>query len=109
MAGFAAEVWVLCLIAFLIGSGVTWLLFVRPLRARAAPPPPAPAADDPAPTPPRSTPDPQSGPPAPPAVDPALSALHGAQRPEQRPGRRAAGALDLLGVDREPRDGARPG
>lgn len=101
MAGFAAQVWVLCVIAFLLGSGVTWALFVRPLRAaRAAVPPPQPPARAAAAPPPAA--EPPAAPPPAPAVDPALTALDGVLRPTPPPGIRAVGALDLLGVARRP-------
>jgi hypothetical protein len=96
-----AQVWFLCAIAFLAGSGVTWLLFVRgrprprshPLF-RAAPP----RAPQRAPSLPRlervATPEP------PPPVEPALANLdtHGRELAARHPGSSAAGALDRLGV-----------
>jgi hypothetical protein len=96
-----AQVWFLCAIAFLAGSAVTWLLFVRgrPQRPahplfRAAPPRgqhrvgsrsrvrrPAPAEP-------------------PPPAEPALANLdtHRSEPAAQHPGWSAAGALDRLGV-----------
>ncbi|MBW0115111.1 hypothetical protein [Pseudonocardia abyssalis] len=97
MAGFVAQVWVLCAVAFVLGSGVTWLLFVRPLReARpmAAAPPVAPAAE-PVPAAPRE--EPRLVDPAAPPTDPALSALEAPARPRGT-GVRASDALDRLGV-----------
>lgn len=99
---FFAEVWLLCAVAFLLGSAVTWLVFVVPLRRRAdrarpleRPPARAPAADPgPPPLPAPAAPLP------PPAADPALAALEGTAGPVAMPspGRQATGALDLLGV-----------
>lgn len=101
MAGFVAQVWVLCAVAFLLGSGVTWLLFVRPQR-RADPvvaPPAGVPATQPAPAAPRPEPTPED--PAAPASDPALTALDtpplgGPRTPGT--GARASSTLDLLGV-----------
>jgi len=101
VAWFVAQVWVLCAVAFLLGAGVTWLLFVRPLRRRApagAPGrPPRAAAADPDPVAPPE-PEPQAGP----TADRALASLDtppfgAASTPGA--GVRASGALDLLGVN----------
>jgi hypothetical protein len=96
-----AQVWFLCAIAFLAGSAVTWLLFVRGRpRARAhplfRPPPPRihpqaaglPRFEQPAPAQP------------PPPAEPALANLdtHGREPASRRPGSSAAGALDRLGA-----------
>jgi hypothetical protein len=101
MVGTFAQVWFLCAIAFLAGSAVTWLLFVRgrprhpahPLY-RAAPRP----AQHRAATSPR--PDPVAPPEAPPPAEPALANLdtHRSDHTTRRPGSSAAGALDRLGV-----------
>ncbi|WP_300007318.1 hypothetical protein [Pseudonocardia sp.] len=109
MAWLLAQVWVLCAVAFLLGAGVTWLLFVRPRQrpmagypGRSVPP------HEPGPGPdlPQRRPQPEM--PSGPAVDPALSALDGTtlgMPPVPRVGTRASGALDLLGVARrEPPD-----
>lgn len=106
MGWLFVQVWILCVVAFLAGSALTWLVFVRPRRG-AEPaggplwtPVPAwatgrgPAIREPAP------------PPAPfvatagPAVDPALAALdiRGPERPPAGLGVTASGALDHLGV-----------
>lgn len=105
MESFVAQVWVLCAVAFLLGSAVTWLVFVLPHR-REVPsgqhaPPPVDAGEEPAPpsTTERSEPD---GP----ATDPAIAALGGGFAPPTMPavGARAIGALDLLGVAPAPRE-----
>lgn len=44
MAAVFAQVWMLCLLAFLLGALVTWLAFARPRRAPVQPVPPQPAA-----------------------------------------------------------------
>ncbi|GAA2559508.1 hypothetical protein [Pseudonocardia hydrocarbonoxydans] len=102
MTGFVAQVWVLCAVAFLLGAGVTWLLFVRPQRHQ-----PVPVAA-PAPVAPPALPRRVVRPPAPPAVDPgappadpALAALDGPAVAPSRwssTGARASDALDRLGV-----------
>jgi hypothetical protein len=96
-----AQVWFLCVIAFLAGSAVTWLLFVRGRpRVRAhplfRPAPPRihhqatslPRIEQPAPAEP------------PPPTEPALANLdtHRNEPAARRPGSSAAGALDRLGV-----------
>lgn len=107
MGWLFVQVWVLCVVAFLLGSLVTWLLFVRPARRADPPPGGQPWALGPSWTdPPQARVDrelatvpPPSEPPPAPAVDPALSGLD--SRPEQpspRLGAAATGALDLLGV-----------
>jgi hypothetical protein len=107
MGWLFAQVWILCVVAFLAGAGVTWVLFVVPQRrtrpARRA------GSEEPG----AWTADPWAGragdarepvdPPAPPpAVDPALSALDSLGRDRVRrvpsAGTAATGALDLLGV-----------
>lgn len=74
------QVWLLCAVAFLLGSLVTWVLFVRPARRAAG----TPDEDDfrptsvwpaPAPEPPPVRASPVPPPPAVAAVDPALSRL----------------------------------
>ncbi|GAA3246290.1 hypothetical protein GCM10017691_54210 [Pseudonocardia petroleophila] len=98
MTGFVTQVWVLCAVAFLLGSGVTWLLFVRPLR-RAAPVPAAPPVPDPEPVP-VAPPRVQAPPPDPvaPPTDPALTALDGPATRSRGTGARASDALDALGI-----------
>jgi hypothetical protein len=112
------QVWVLCLVSFLLGALVTWIAFVRPAQRAArdipdravAPAPPAWAltarpqvpeqrAEDQRPSPPPE--------PTVPPVNPALAALNG--QPPDTPARSApavgtaaAGALDLLGMHTEP-------
>lgn len=98
------QVWLLCAVAFLLGSLVTWVLFVRPARRAAG----TPDEDDfrptsvwpaPAPEPPPVRASPVPPPPAVAAVDPALSRLDvRGGRPPTPPARTATGALDLLGV-----------
>lgn len=102
MTGFVAQVWVLCAVAFLLGAGVTWVLFVRPQRHQpvpvAAPPPAAPPAL------PRRVVRPPAAPAADPAVPPADPALTALDAPAVEPSRwsgtgaRASDALDRLGV-----------
>lgn len=101
MVGTFAQVWFLCAIAFLAGSAVTWLLFVRgrprqpahPLY-RAAPRP----AQHRAATSPR--PDLEAPAEAPRPAEPALANLdtHRSDPTTRHPGSSAAGALDRLGV-----------
>ncbi|HLU56412.1 MAG TPA: hypothetical protein VKZ81_13200 [Pseudonocardia sp.] len=96
------QVWFLCVLAFLAGSAVTWLLFVRPHRRRTAHPlfrPAPPRILHAAAGPLRRTRRPE--PPEPPAPsEPALANLdtHGREPTTRRPGSSAAGALDRLGV-----------
>lgn len=94
MAWFVAQVWVLCALAFLLGAGVTWLLFVRPPRPGTA------RAGVPAVTAPPAAPPGQVA--EEPAAAPALPALAALDTPPlgvpRGTGARAAGALDLLGV-----------
>ena len=97
-----AQVWFLCAIAFLVGSAVTWMLFVRGRpRARAHPlfrPPPPPRIHHQAAGLPRIEQPPPAEPPAP--AEPALANLdsHGSEPASRRSGSRAAGALDRLGA-----------
>jgi hypothetical protein len=117
VAWLFTQVWVLCLVSFLLGALVTWLAFVRPAQRTARDTPDRPAA----PTPPAwalpghpQVPEPRAEdqPPRPPEptvppVDPALAALNGQStdargRPAPAVGTAAAGALDLLGVHPEP-------
>ena len=100
MAWFFVQVWVLCVIAFLLGSAATWLAFVRPLRrarrpddagwpvlSAAWPARSAVGAPGPLPVP--------SGE----ATDPALSALDVRGRARRAAtGRAATDALDRLGI-----------
>lgn len=97
MAWLFGQVWVLCVVSFLLGAGLTWLLVSRrdpvtapPPVAQAAVPPPA----EPAPPRPEVPPPPPARP-----VDPALSALDSRDDPPVTGvGRAATGALDGLGV-----------
>jgi hypothetical protein len=97
-----AQVWFLCAIAFLAGSAVTWLLFVRGRpRARAHPlyRPAPPRIHHQAASLPRIE---QAAAPAepPPPSEPALANLdtHRNEAAARRPGSSAAGALDRLGA-----------
>jgi hypothetical protein len=96
-----AQVWFLCAIAFLAGSGVTWLLFVRgrPRRRGHPYPAPPPRVRHRAVSIPRSARVAPPEPPPPP-VEPALANLdtHGRELAARHPGSSAAGALDRLGV-----------
>ncbi|WP_232667577.1 hypothetical protein [Pseudonocardia sp. TRM90224] len=124
MVWLIGQVWVLCVIAFLAGSAVTWLMFVRPLRA--AEPPVGHAEWAPLPVfksreetpqegrqapaqPPSTMPPPplqrrEESRPAAPPVDPALAALDVTETGElpvvdrQGPAASANDALDRLGV-----------
>jgi hypothetical protein len=96
------QVWFLCVIAFLAGSGVTWLLFVRGRPQRPAHPlfrPAPPRIHHQAASLPRVEPAAAPAEPPPPA-EPALANLdtHGNEPAARRPGSSAAGALDRLGV-----------
>jgi hypothetical protein len=101
-----AQVWFLCAIAFLAGSAVTWLLFVRAPRRRPSPPPTVATArwapERAASTPGHVRPAP---PEPPPPAEPALANLdtHGGKPTPRHPGSNAAGALDRLGVGGCPR------
>jgi hypothetical protein len=95
------QVWFLCAIAFLAGSGVTWLLFVRQRPRPVVHPlfrPAPPRVHHPAPAPPRpqraAPPQPQD------PAEPALADLdtHRTGSPSRHTGSIAAGALDRLGV-----------
>jgi hypothetical protein len=103
MAETFARVWFLCAIAFLAGSAVTWLLFVRGRPQRRSHPlfRPAPPRIQPrAAGLPRVEPAPPPAPPPAPA-EPALAHLdtHRNEPTARRhPGSSAAGALDRLGV-----------
>ncbi|HXV93798.1 MAG TPA: hypothetical protein VD813_10900 [Pseudonocardia sp.] len=115
MAWLFAQVWALCVMAFLLGSLATWVAFVLPLRrarretevAGPSPPPPPP---DPVPAAAELTPRPVA------AADPALSALDtrpATGLPAPGIGAAATGALDLLGIGgpppaRSPEPGASP-
>ena len=102
MVGLSGQVWILCAIAFLAGSGLTWLVFVH--RPRQPPPQPLPATTEMAPWAPEreaEQPVPPAAPPvAAPAAEPALANLdpHGAETSCRHAGSAAAGALDRLGV-----------
>lgn len=98
MAWFVAQVWVLCALAFLLGAGVTWLLFVRPRAAqqRSEPWPRQPEA--PRAVPPHEVPPRPEEPAGPPTV-PALAVLDTPPMQVQPGiGARASGTLDQLGV-----------
>jgi hypothetical protein len=100
-----AQVWILCVLAFLAGSGVTWLVLVRTPHHRPGPRPPAGtgsrrpdrrAPEEPRPAlaaPRRSVPG-----------EPALANLdtHHGEVAARHPGSTAAGALDRLGVAGRP-------
>jgi hypothetical protein len=102
MVGLFGQVWVLCGIAFLAGSAVTWLVFVRQPRLPLLPPPPPPTEMA------RWAPEPaqervarhQRPPDRPLPVEPALANLdtHRRDVPPRHAGSVAAGALDRLGV-----------
>lgn len=110
MAWLFGQVWLLCAAAFLLGSLVTWLVFVVPARRAPAGhaghgwrPSPQWSAATWAPSPtqdataaePVAEPAPQPGPP----VDPALAALDArrpAGPPRTGPGVTASGVLDLF-------------
>jgi hypothetical protein len=101
VAWYFVQVWVLCLVAFLLGAGVTWLVFVRPVRRdRGTDWPALPAWPDARPaaaTPERTRPEPEPDPV--PVADPALLALDGpGRRTATGPGAAANDALDQLGV-----------
>ncbi|MDT7613040.1 MAG: hypothetical protein QOF00_487 [Pseudonocardiales bacterium] len=107
MAWFFVQVWVLCLVAFLLGAAATWLAFVRPLRqardTTSAWPEMStwPAADEPPAAPsPRVEPEPLQPPPGPP-TNSALAAVDPQGLPRRQGpgvGVTATGALDRLGV-----------
>ena len=100
MVGTFAQVWFLCAIAFLAGSAVTWLLFVRG-RPRYPAHPLYRAAPRPAHRAPRwPRPEPLAPTEPPPPAEPALANLdtHGNEPAARQPGSSAAGALDRLGV-----------
>jgi hypothetical protein len=109
-----ARVWFLCVIAFLAGSAVTWLLFVRaprrrPARRRSAVRPPR--ASGRARSLPRLTQPARPEPPPP--AEPALANLdtRGRESRTRYLGSSAAGALDRLGVTgarHRPDDGPDP-
>jgi hypothetical protein len=107
MGWLFAQVWILCVVAFLAGAAVTWLVFVVPLRGRPAygpahPPVPVwaathrPRQKEPPPAPPKEPP--------PPPVDPALSALDTGGIPRISTGTAATNALDELGAPGGERD-----
>jgi hypothetical protein len=117
VAWLFTQVWVLCLVSFLLGALATWLAFVRPARRAAreipdrpaAPAPPAWAVTTRPQVPEQRTEDQPPPPPAPtvPPVNPALAALNGQPtdtrgRSAPAVGTTAAGALDLLGVHTGP-------
>ncbi len=99
MGWLFAQMWALEVAAFLLGAGVTWVVFVRPARAAArlaqpVPLPPAWASD-----PPRRNPLPVS--PAPPLLpissDSALAELDAhARHSHRRTGLSASGVLDQI-------------
>jgi hypothetical protein len=101
MVELFVRVWFLCALAFLAGSAVTWLLFVRAPRRRPLPPtaPPVTRTANRTASTPRSV---RAAPPEPPPspVEPALANLdtRGRVPTPRRAGSSAAGALDRLGV-----------
>jgi hypothetical protein len=113
MVELFAQVWFLCAIAFVAGSAVTWLLFVRSPRPRPAQ---APSAGE-APRilarrarRPRHERVTQLEPPPP--AEPALANLDthgGGRRLPRLPGPSAVGALDRLGGAGGPATSSRPG
>lgn len=96
------QVWFLCVIAFLAGSAVTWLLFVRRRPRHVTHPlfrPTPPRVHHQAQGLPRRTQ--RAAPPQPPdPAEPALADLdtHRTGSPSRHTGSIAAGALDRLGV-----------
>ncbi|AEA27681.1 hypothetical protein ACFQ34_23575 [Pseudonocardia benzenivorans] len=125
MAWLFGEVWLLCLVAFLLGAAITWVAFVVPARravrrratfghgwTAAAPTTPSRGLARPVTARPTPTPEPPGGPGS------ALAALDAWDGPVGgRPGsaEAALGALDELGVGRpreqagpEPADARRP-
>jgi hypothetical protein len=100
VVGLFAQMWALELAAFLLGSAVTWLVFVRPARAaavRAAQPvhlPPAWASGE------RPVPSPRTPDAEPPTVttDSALAALDAHARHARRSGLSAADVLEQMGT-----------
>jgi hypothetical protein len=97
------QVWFLCAIAFLAGSGVTWLLFVRGRpRGRSHPlfRPTPPRIQHRVAGLPRIEPAAPPAPPPPPPAEPALANLdtHRSEPTARHAGSSAAGALDRLGV-----------
>lgn len=118
MGWLFGQVWVLCVIAFLAGAAVTWLVFVRPQRGAAhstvagtrwTPRVRTDSDWESAHAAARALTNPQPPPPTPAAVpvDPALAAIDDRTDLFHRvgPGVTASGALDLLGVAKpEPPD-----
>lgn len=101
MAELFMRVWFLCAIAFLAGSAVTWLLFVRtPKRRWAAQLPFVPAPRPRKGGAHRSHRVEAAAPQHPPPTEPALANLDtkGGEPAGRRLGSSAAGALDRLGV-----------
>ena len=108
MGWLFAQVWMLCVVAFLAGAAVTWLVFVVPRRGRPAhghPHTPVPvwaashrprAKPEPPPPPPK--------PPPPPPVDPALAELDTGRIPRAGTGTAASQALDALSAPNEEPD-----
>ena len=99
MAALFAQMWALELAAFLLGSAVTWLVFVRPARAaavRAAVPPPARPSE-----PWVEQPEPRAPEVEPPAsnTDSALAALDAHARHTRRSGIFAADVLEQLNTN----------
>lgn len=105
-----AQVWLLCAIAFLAGSAVTWLLFVRRRPQRPAHPlfraAPARAQHRVGSRPRVERPTPPAPLEPPPPAEPALANLdtHHIEPTVRHTGSSAAGALDRFGVA----GGARP-
>lgn len=103
MAGFFVQVWVLCVVAFLVGAAATWLAFVRPLRRErdvtsSWPVLHAWPADQETRPVPAARPTPERlRPPAGPPTDPALAVVDRRGLPRQHArGAGAGGALDGL-------------
>jgi hypothetical protein len=100
MVGVFAQMWVLELVAFLLGAAVTWLVFVRPARAAAAraaaQPAHVPSAWASAPPDHQPVPTPRDPEPVAPTADSALAALDAHSRHARRSGTFAADALEQL-------------
>jgi hypothetical protein len=110
MVELFAQVWFLCAIAFVAGSAVTWLLFVRSPRPRHTQ---APTAGDAPRVLARRARRPRhervTDLEPPPPTEPALANLDTRGRLPRLPGPSAVGALDRLGVAGGPAASSTPG